>query len=52
MNANGEDLDQYSDESAESHMARYVEWVSGKPVAFRTEYNDLKEMTCIDSGTN
>ena len=46
MSASGEDLDQYSDGS------RYVEWVSGKPVAFRVDYHDLKGMTCIDSGTN
>ena len=52
MNANGENLNQHSDGSAESHMARYVEWVLGKPVSFRVEYHDLREMTCIDSGTN
>ena len=50
MNSDGEDLGS-SDESM-SNMARYEEWVEGKPVAFQAQFRIHEDLACIDSGTN
>ena len=52
MTSDGEDFDEGSDASFESHMARFIEWKGGKAVAFNVTLVDMSDHVCIDSGTN